>query len=148
MTDVTAERRNVCGMTFHDIQHRLDALLRDAGCEQYSARQALADAAECWREIHQDDIACGGSGEEPFYSFVVAEGVGVFAFYGPAVDFYVIRGEEWELRRRFEPLAMTDVEPARAILASAFKRSDPDLTIDAPLSQAWLLSSSGGPAAG
>jgi hypothetical protein len=135
-------------MTFHDIQRRLDALLRDAGCERYTARQALADAAECWRDVRQDHIAHGGSGEEPFFNFVVAEGVGVFATYGSEVDFYVVRGDEWDFRCRFETLAMTEVQPAREILASDFNRSEPDLTIDGPLSRAWLLASDRGPAGG
>jgi hypothetical protein len=135
-------------MTFHDVQRRLDTLLREAGCERYSARQALADAAECWRDIRQDDIAHGGSGEEPFFNFVVAEGVGTFALYGAGVDFYVIPGDESDFRRRFEPLAMTEVDAARAILASEFKRSLPDLSVEPTLSHAWLLSSGGGPAAG
>jgi hypothetical protein len=137
-----------CGMSFHDVQRRLDTLLRDAGCERYTARQALADAAECWREIRQDSIAHGGSGEVPFFNFVVAEGVGVFAFYGTGVEFYVIPGDEWQFRDRFEPLAMTEVEPARAIISSEFKRSAPDVTVEAPLSGAWLQASDGGAAAG
>lgn len=135
-------------MTFHDIQRRLDTLLRNAGCERYTARQALADAAERWREIRQDDVAHGKSGEEPFFNFVVAEGVGIFTLYGTDVVFYVIPGDEWDFRDRFEPLAMSEVESARAILASDFKRSAPDLTVEAPLSRAWLSSSGGGVAAG
>jgi hypothetical protein len=131
-------------MTFHEVQRRLDTLLRDAGCERYTARQALADAAECWREVRQDDIAHGGSGEEPFFNFVVAEGVGVFAFYGTAVEFYVIPGDERQFRDHFEPLAMTEVEPARAIIQSDFKRLTPDVTVEARLCRAWLLSSDGG----
>src|SRR5687767_6172010 len=90
-----------CGMTFHDVQHRLDTILRKAGCDRYTARHALADAAKHWREIHQDDVAHGGSGEDPFFNFVVAEGVCVFAIYGTAVEFYVIRGEEADLRDYF-----------------------------------------------
>jgi len=133
-------------MTFHDVQRRLNTLVREAGCERYTAQQALAEAAECWREIRQDDIAHGGSGEEPFFNFVVAEGVGIFTLYGTGVDFYVIRGQEWDFRNHFDPLAMPEVEPARAILASEFKRPVPDLSVEAGLSRAWLLSSGGGAA--
>src|SRR5262245_7077125 len=125
-------------MTFHDVQHRLESLLRDAGCERYTARQALADAAECWREIRKDNIAHGGAGDEPFFNFVVAEGVGGFTLYGTDVDFYVVCGDELDFRRRFESLAMNEVEPARAILASDFNRPVPDLTVAAPLRSAWL----------
>jgi hypothetical protein len=151
-------------MTFHEVQHRLDTLLRDAGCERYSARQALADAAGCWREIRQDDIAHGGSGDEPFFNFVVAEGVGIFSFYSTNVDFYVVRADdlasrvdseplltteaEWIFRDRFEPLAMTEVDEARAILASQFNHRVPALSVEPPLSHAWLLSSAGDSAAG
>jgi hypothetical protein len=131
-------------MNFHDIQLRLEELLRKAGCERYSAHEALADAAQCWREIRRDDVAHVGSGEDAFFNFVVAEGVGIFAFYGTGVDFYVVRGAEWNLRDRFEPLAMTEVEAARAILGSEFGRAVPDLSVEAGLSRAWLLSSGGG----
>ena len=162
-------------MSFHDVQRRLATLLRDAGCERYTARQALADVAKCWHEIRQDSIEHGGSGEEPFFNFVVAEGVGVFAIYGTGVEFYVIRGEEADLRdyfnqfkqltineveearpvlaeyyfcHHFEPLAMTEVDAARAVLAERFKRASPDLVIEPPLSRAWLLSSGAGFATG
>ena len=136
-------------MTFHEVQRRLDTLLREAGCQRYTAREALAEAAECWREIRQDSIAHGGSGEKPFCNFVLTEGVGVFALYGTGVEFFVIRGEEWDFRRHFDRLAMDEVEEARAVLAKHFKRSAADLIIDPPLSRAWLLSSSGGgPATG
>jgi hypothetical protein len=135
-------------MTFHQFQRRLATLLRGAGCERYTAHQALADAAKCWREIREDDIAHGKSGEDPFFNYVVAEGVGVFALYGPEVHFYVIRGQEWDFRRHFDELAMIEVEAARAILASDFNRPNPDLTVTASLSRAWLLSSEGGLATG
>src|SRR5687767_11918150 len=139
-------RYAACGMTFHDVQRRLDTMLREAGCQRYSGRQALADAAECWREVRDDDIAHGVLVEEPFFNFVATEGVGVFAMYGSGVEFYVVPGEEPDLRRRFEPLAMTEVEAARAILAAEFGRPAADLSIEASLSRAWLLAS-GGPGA-
>ena len=126
-------------MTFHDVQHRLDTLLRDAGCELYTAQQALAAAAECWRAIREDAVAHGQSGDDPFFNFVVAEGVGIFTFYGTDVEFYVIPGEEWQFRDRFDHLAMTEVEPARAIITSYFNKLMPDLTVDAPMSRAWLF---------
>ena len=125
-------------MTFDDIQSRLDELLRDAGCVRYTAREALVDAADCWREIRADDLAHGESGEEPFCNFVVAQGVGIFALYGTGVDFYVIRGEESVFRDRFDHLAMIEVDATRAILASDFGRTTPDLNIEPELCRAWL----------
>ena len=127
-------------MTLPELQRRLDTLLREAGCERYTAGQALDDAATCWREIRDDYVAHGGSGEEPFFNFIVAEGVGIFALYGTGVDFFVIRGEQRDFRRHFEPLAMSEVEAARAILESEFKRPRPDVTVDASLSRTWLAS--------
>ena len=122
-------------------------MLREAGCQGYTAGQALADAAQCWREIREDDIAHGGSGDEPFFNFVVAEGVGVFALYGADVEFYVVPGQEVDFRRQFEPLAMAEVEAARALLAEHFQRSAPDLVVESLLSRAWLLSSEDRPPA-
>lgn len=135
-------------MSFHEIQRRLDTLLRQAGCQRYTARQALADAAECWREIRLDNIAHGGTGEQPFCNFVVAEGVGIFALYGSGVEFYVIRGEERDFRHHFDQLAMSEVDETCAVLAEHFKRPAPDLVIEPPLSHVWLSSSGGAPASG
>jgi hypothetical protein len=131
-------------MTFHEVQSRLDVILKNAGCRQYTGHRALVDAAECWRDVCRDEVARGLSGDAPFFNFVVAEGVGVFALYGSEVQFHVVRGEEADFRRRFEQLAMTDVEGARGILASAFNRLAPDLIVNESLSRAWLLSSTGG----
>jgi hypothetical protein len=135
-------------MSLRDIQLRLEVLLRDGGCERYTARQALADAAQCWREIREDDIAHGGSGEKPFGNFVATEGVAVFALYSAAVEFYVIRGDEADFRRHVDQLSTNEVEAMRAVLAEHFNRPAPDLIIEPPLSRAWLFSSGGGPAAG
>jgi hypothetical protein len=101
-------------------------------------REALADAAECWREVRADDTAHGASGEEPFCNFVAVDGVAIFTFYGASVDFYVVRGDEWDFRGRFDPLAMTEVDAARAILRSDFGRPAPDLVMSAQLSREWL----------
>src|SRR4051794_21070613 len=97
-------------MSFHDVQRRLATLLREAGCERYTAQQALADAATCWRAVRQDSIAHGGSGEEPIFNFIVAEGVGIFAMYGTNVDFYVVRGDELASREKSEQLAEIEAE--------------------------------------
>jgi hypothetical protein len=126
-------------MTLHEIQLRFDTLLREAGCKRYTAAKALDDAAKCWRFIHADNVAHGEEVDGPFCNFVVTEDVGIFAFYGNDIEFYVVCGDEWAFRKRFDSLAMTDVNETRAILASDFQKELPDLIIPAALKQAWLI---------
>jgi hypothetical protein len=125
-------------MTIGDIQDRLDALLVEAGCRRYTAAEARADAAECWREICADAIAHGESPDAPFFNFVVSAGVGVFTFFGPQVELYVVRGDEWGFRTRFDPLAMVDVVQSRQVLADEYSKVTPDLVIDESLTAEWL----------
>jgi hypothetical protein len=117
---------------------RLDALLKQAGCTDYSAEEVQLDEQECWSEITADAIAHGDSADDPFYDFVATQNVAVFTFYGPSLSIYVVRGDESSFRSHFEALAMTDVEEAREILARHFNKSSPDILLDRTLTGAWL----------
>jgi hypothetical protein len=147
MSDVAAEAEALARLERHQMasadrigetQARLDTLLRQAGCTAYSAGEARRDAQECWRDILADEAAHGNSENEPFYSYVVTENAGVFTFFEPAIGIYVVPGDEWSFRSRFDALAMSDVELAKELLARHFGRIAPDLVIDQALSRAWL----------
>jgi len=119
-------------------QSRLGALLKQAGCTDYSADEARADAQECWRDIREDNLAHGDSADEPFFDFVLTENVAVFTFFEPSLSIYILPGDELSFRTRFEALAMIDVEEARQILATDFNKASPDIMLDPTLARAWL----------
>src|ERR687896_618171 len=99
-------------MNLDEVETRLETLLRQAGCRRYSSAKARADAQEVWRDVRQDDAAHGQSSDEPFFTFVVAEGVGVFTFFGPSREIFVLPGDEQHFRNPFEPLATVEVRQA------------------------------------
>jgi hypothetical protein len=108
------------------------------GCQKYTARQALADAAETWREVRQDDIAHGQPDERPFFNYFAIDGACVFTIYGRETAIYVLPGDESAFRSRFDKLAMKEVEEAMGILAEDFHKSLPDLLLNEQLTRKWL----------
>ena len=129
-------------MTIREANEVLDRLLRQAGCQQYSGEEAHSDMREVWRDVREDAVAHGETADAAFFTFVVVESVGIFTFFEETVGVFVVPGEEADFRARFDPLAMVDVHRAKRVLAQNFRKSVPDLVIDAALRDAWLNSPS------
>jgi hypothetical protein len=129
-------------MTLSEVNETLDRLLRQAGCQQYSAQEAHSDMQEVWRDVQEDAVAHGEAADGAFFTFVVVENVGVFTFFDHALGIFVIPGREADFRSRFDSLAMADVHCAKRVLAQDFRKPVPDLIIDAELRDAWLDSPS------
>ncbi len=125
-------------MTLSELNETLDRLLRQAGCQQYSAQEARSDMQEVWRDVREDTVAHGGAADGAFFTFVVVEHVGVFTFFEQALGIFVIHGQEADFRSRFDSLAMADVHRAKRALAQHFRKPVPDLVINAELRDAWL----------
>jgi hypothetical protein len=125
-------------MTIREVNETLDRLLRQAGCQQYSGQEARSDMREVWRDVREDAVAQGEAAGGAFFTFVVVENVGVFTFFEEAVGIFVIPGQEADFRSRFDSLAMGDVHRAKRLLAQYFRKSAPDLVINAALRDAWL----------
>jgi len=125
-------------MSLGKVNSQLAALLTAAGCRAYSASDARSEAQRAWQNIRPNAGAPEEAAADPFFTFVVAESVGVFMFFARSVEIYVVAGKEQHFRTHFDNLAMIDVEAARRILTRQFRRKAPDLVIDPPDVTAWL----------
>jgi hypothetical protein len=122
-----------------ELDRRLADLVQSAGGD-YPVADIREEMVTTSREIRADDTAHGLQARY-FFSFSAWRGVAVFTVYANGLEIYVIPYEpeqEWDLIRKFEPLAMMDVDESRDILRRDYGKSAPDLSVEPTLASEWL----------
>lgn len=125
-------------MTLNEFELRLGELLANAGCSKYGVRDLHRDAKECRDYVYADSIAHGQSASDPFFNFIVAEGVAMFTFFEFDFAVYLFHCDEFQLISDTEPLAMSDTDACKLLLARKYGKREPDLTIARGLAECWL----------
>jgi hypothetical protein len=121
-----------------EFESRLSAILAGAGSHCYGVADLRRDARDCRDDIYQDASQHGGDIAEPFFNFVVVDGVAVFALFESNFSVYVVSCEESELIERTNKLAVIDVDACRDILAREYGKSSPDAALPRSLGELWL----------
>lgn len=116
----------------------LSALLAEAECHCYALADLRRDARDCRDDIYQDTSQHGGDIAEPFFNFVVVDGVAVFTLFESNLSVYVVSCEESELIDQTNRLAMIDVDACRDLLAREYGKSMPDAALPRSLGELWL----------
>lgn len=127
-------------MDLNEFESRLRVLLAEAGCVRYGVSDLHRDTRECRDGIYADDTAHGQLPDSSFYYFIVAEGVAVFTFFESDFSVYVFRCDEHDLITETDPLALDDTDACKALLASKYRKTKPDLVIARGLAENWLSS--------
>lgn len=127
-------------MDLNDFELRLGELLSDAGCLKYGVRDFHRDTKQCRDNIYADDIGYGESAGDPFFNFVLAEGVAVFTFFELDLALYVFRCNEYELINDITPFGMADTDACKLLLAGKYGKTGPDLVLSRGLAEYWLSS--------
>lgn len=121
-----------------EFESLLSALLADAGSNRYRVADLRRDTRDCRDDIYKDRSQHRGDIAEPFFNFVVADGVAVFTFFESIFSVYVVSCEESELIAQTDRLAMIDVDACRDLLAREFGKSAPDAALPRSLGELWL----------
>jgi len=125
--------------TMIDVDTDLSKVLRDVGSTLTldDVRSALAATN---REIREDSIAHGGSGEEPFWDMLSDEKAHVFSVFGPnTVDLYAFSSPDFHaLISRLNLLAMTDVDELKELLAKVYGIGGPQISMSRSHAEHWL----------
>lgn len=124
-------------MHAHEFAEALTALL--AGFGTTTTEPVIRRATkECRDDIYADTLAHGGRSEDPFFNFVIAEGVAVFTFFESDFSLYVFRCNETDLISQTNRFAMSDTAECKAYLAEVHQKSLPDLVVSRPVCEHWL----------
>jgi hypothetical protein len=121
-----------------EFESRLSALIAEAGSHRYSVADLRRDTRDCRDDIYQDTSQHGDDIAEPFFNFVVVDGVAVFTLFESNFSVYVVSCEESELIAQTNRLAMIDVDACRDLLAREYGKSAPDAALPRSLGELWL----------
>lgn len=121
-----------------EFESLLSALLADAGSNRYRVADLRRDARDCRDDIYKDRSQHRGEIAEPFFNFVVADGVAVCTVFESIFSVYVVSCEESELIAQTDRLAVIDVDACRDLLAREYGKSEPDAALSRSLGELWL----------
>ena len=76
-----------------EFESLLSALLADAGSNRYRVADLRRDTRDSRDDIYKDRSQHGGDIAEPFFDFVVVDGVAVFTFFESTFSVYVVSCE-------------------------------------------------------
>jgi hypothetical protein len=127
-------------LDLNEFESRLGLLLANAGCSKYGVREIHQDTKECRNEVYADSVAHGQSPADPFFNFIVAEGVAVFTFFESDFAVYVFGCDERKLISDTASLAMADTDACKLLLATNYGKNGPDVKIPRELAECWLSS--------
>lgn len=105
---------------------------------RYSVADLRRDTRACRDDIHKDTSQHGGDIAEPFFNFVVVDGVAIFTLFESSFSVYVVSCKESELIAQTNSLAMIDVSAVRDLLAREYGKSAPDAALPRSIGELWL----------
>lgn len=115
----------------------VSSLLRQFG-DELTESIVRRQTADCRNDIYADAIAHGGRIEDPFFNFVLLDGVAVFTFFESQFSIYVVRCDETELISQTNQFALADTVECKNYLADKYGKNEPDLIIPCDVCEHWL----------
>ncbi|MCA9120597.1 MAG: hypothetical protein KDB11_10460 [Planctomycetales bacterium] len=124
--------------SLNDFESRLSARLAEAGMHRYSVADLRRETRDCRDFIYKDTSQHGGDIAEPFFNFVVVDGVAVFTLFEVDFSVYIAPCQESELIAQTNSLAIIDVAAVRDLLAREYGKSVPDAALPRSIAELWL----------
>ena len=121
-----------------EFESRLSVRFAEAGIHRYGVADLRRDTRNCRDDIYNDTSQHGGDIAEPFFNFVVADGVAIFTLFGSDFSVYIVPCEESELIAQTNSLTMIDIGAVRDLLAREYGRSVPDAALPRSIGELWL----------
>ena len=121
-----------------DFETRLAARFAEAGMRRYNVANLRQETRDCRDDIYKDASQHGGDIAEPFFNFVIVDGVAIFTLFDSDFSVYVVSCVESELIVQTNNLAMVDVGAVRDLLAREYGKSDPDAALPRSMGELWL----------
>jgi DNA-binding winged helix-turn-helix (wHTH) protein len=97
---------------------------------KYGEAELRRDARKCLKGL--------GWTPQPFFNFVIVEGVAIFTIFDDPFEIYIFSCDEFELIRKFDEFAMIDVGPCKQLLATRYGKMAPDVAAARSLAQLWI----------